>query len=83
MTMGIKKTAHNTYTVQRNATISLGCAIDSRLDFANDFVNSPYDTVLCNLTNLKDVMNGTAPGITQAAGRSFQGNYAISTVYTY
>ncbi|CAO3640703.1 unnamed protein product, partial [Mucor fragilis] len=82
MTMGVKKEVHITfYNRNKNATFPSDCSIGNRANFTNNFKDLPYDAVLCGL---KDAML-KSDGFTvfQAAGRSFQENYAINTVYTY
>ncbi|KAF1803023.1 hypothetical protein V8B55DRAFT_1596608 [Mucor lusitanicus] len=82
MTMGIKKTAHITfYNRLKNATFPSDCSIGSRANFTNNFKDLPYDAVLCELRNV--VHDSSDMVVSQAAGRSFQENYALSTVYTF
>ncbi|GAN11747.1 hypothetical protein MAM1_0882d11333 [Mucor ambiguus] len=82
MTVGVKKQVHSTfYNRNKNATFPSDCSIGNRANFANNFRDLPYDTVLCELKNAS--LGNYYLTIFQATGRSFQENYAINTVYTY
>ncbi|KAL9559627.1 hypothetical protein MBANPS3_000333 [Mucor bainieri] len=82
MTMGIKKTVHITlYSRRDNITFPSDCSIDNRANFTNHFKDLPYNAVLCELKSV--TLRNSKVNIIQAAGRGFQENYAVSTVYTY
>jgi hypothetical protein len=83
MTMGIKKTAHITlYSYNKTAILPSDCSIGSRANFTNNFIDLPYNAVLCELINSKNSLN-VSTAIVQAAGRIYLENYVVNTVYTF
>ncbi|KAL9558927.1 hypothetical protein PS6_001038 [Mucor atramentarius] len=83
MTMGIKKTAHITlYSYNRTAILPSDCSMGNRANFTNNFIDLPYNAVLCDLINSKNSLNVTTR-LVQAAGRSYLENYVVNTVYTF
>lgn len=83
MTMGIKKTAHITlYSYNKTAILPSDCSIGNRANFTNNFIDLPYNAVLCELINAKNSLN-VSTAIVQAAGRIYLENYVVNTVYTF
>ncbi|KAL9546812.1 hypothetical protein MBANPS3_006483 [Mucor bainieri] len=83
MTMAIKKTAHITlYSYNRTAILPSDCSNDGRVNFTNNFIDLPYNAVLCDLINAKNSLNVTTR-LVQAAGREYVENYVVNTVYTF
>lgn len=83
MTMGVKKTAHITlYSYNKTAILPSDCSIGSRANFTNNFIDLPYNAVLCELINAKNSLN-VSTAIVQAAGRVYLENYVVNTVYTF
>ncbi|KAK4509731.1 Acyl-coenzyme A oxidase [Mucor velutinosus] len=83
MTMAIKKTAHITlYSYNRTAILPSDCSKGDRANFTNNFIDLPYNAVLCDLINAKNSLNVTTR-LVQAAGRIYLENYVVNTVYTF
>ncbi|KAL7315475.1 hypothetical protein PS15m_004690 [Mucor circinelloides] len=82
MTLGIKKTAHITlYSSQKPATLPSNCNATDRPDTANNFVDLPYDSVLCNLIHIGNT-DLYELELVQAISRVYVENYALNTFYT-
>ncbi|KAL9537617.1 hypothetical protein MBANPS3_011618 [Mucor bainieri] len=82
MTLGIKKTAHITlYTHGKNATPPLDCTSAGRTDTSNNFVDLPYDGILCTLVDLIRTHPDNLH-FAQAALRVYVGNYALDMLYS-
>lgn len=83
MTMAIKKTAHITlYSYNRTAILPSDCSKGNRANFTNNFIDLPYNAVLCDLINAKNSLN-VSTRLVQAAGRIYLENYVVNTVYTF
>ncbi|CAO3611958.1 unnamed protein product [Mucor fragilis] len=83
MTMAIKKTAHITlYSYNRTVILPSDCSKGNRANFTNNFLDLPYNAVLCDLINVKNSLNVTTR-LVQAAGREYLENYVVNTVYTF
>ncbi|EPB91263.1 hypothetical protein HMPREF1544_01968 [Mucor circinelloides 1006PhL] len=82
MTLGIKKTAHVTMKSQEKpATLPSDCTSTNRPNTTNNFVDLPYDSVLCSLLNIGNT-GLNKPQLIQALSRVYVENYALDTLYT-
>ncbi|KAL7331919.1 hypothetical protein PS15p_204044 [Mucor circinelloides] len=82
MTLGIKKTAHVTMKSQEKpATLPSDCTSINRTNTTNNFVDLPYDSVLCSLLNIGNT-DSNKPKLVQALSRVYIENYALDTLYT-
>ncbi|GAN03344.1 hypothetical protein MAM1_0039d02797 [Mucor ambiguus] len=83
MTMAIKKTAHITlYSYNKTVILPSDCSKGDRANFTNNFIDLPYNAVLCDLINSRNSLNVTTR-LVQAAGRIYLENYVVNTVYTF
>ncbi|KAL9541292.1 hypothetical protein MBANPS3_009209 [Mucor bainieri] len=83
MTLGIKKTAHITlYTHGKNATLPADCTSADRPDISNNFVDLPYDAILCRLVDIA-YTDPNNPLFVQAASRVYVDNYVIDVLYSH